>query len=144
MQELSPRRLGAVDEADTIAAKSQWPARGDARIQQPQTAGGGITRIGENLAAGFFLTLIERPESGKLHIYLAPDLDAIGHSIAQQAQRDGRDGARIGGYIFAITPIAPGGRSFQFAGLVQQTDCKPVELRLGAIGQRRFMLQFFA
>ncbi len=141
--ELAVRQIQALAQADAVTAKFQRPAGGDARVEQAQATRRRVTRVGENLAAGFGLALVERGESRVTQINLAAHLDALRQQLAKQAQGYGRDRARVRGDVFALASVAASRRAHELPGLVEQTHGEAVEFRFGAIGKIPVVVELF-
>ena len=128
----------AVVRAEAVGEKAQLAAGGNGGVKLAQAARGGIARIGKSLAAVTLRRRIERGKSGLRHIHLAPDVDERRRRVVEQAQRDGADGAHIGGDVLAGRTVATGRRAGEDAMLITQADGKTVELRLG--GQQQVVV----
>ena len=95
------------DLAPAIGKEAEWPGGGDRRIQLAQRAGGGVARVGEDLAAGLSLPLVERGEVGAGHVDLAAHL--ADRRSAGDPVRDIRQRAQVGGHVLAGVTVAAGG-----------------------------------
>ena len=95
------------DLAPGIGKEAQWPGGGDRRVQLAQRAGGGVARVGEYLAAGLSLPLVQRGEVGAGHVDLAAhlaDRRSAGNPVRDVLQR-----AQVGGDVLAGEAVAAGG-----------------------------------
>jgi hypothetical protein len=113
-----------------VSEKAQRTGRGDAGILLPKRAGRGVARIGKHLAAGRFLSLVERFEVGFGHVDLAAHFKDVGR--AGNVVRDIADGANIGRHVLADSAIAARRREHQRPLLVAERAAEPVDLRLGS------------
>ncbi len=94
-----------------------------------QRSGGGIARVGEDLAARGFLPLIERLEVRLGHVDFAADLEDV--RGARDALRNVGDRADVRGNVLAHRPVAARRRQDQLSALVADGAGQPVDLRLG-------------
>ena len=88
-----------------------------------------ISRVGEELFASRLSLRIQTVERCIRHKYLAPNLE-LGRVVARKSQRNGADGANIGGNIVATLAIASGNGTKQLAILVGERYGCSVELQL--------------
>ena len=61
--------------APAVGEETQGARGGDARVFLAERTGGGIARVGENLAARRFLPLVQRLEVGFRHVHFAADFE---------------------------------------------------------------------
>ncbi len=101
--------------APAVRVEAQRPRRGDTRILLAKRAGRGVARVGENLAAGRLLPLVQRLEVGLGHVDFAADLEDVGRAL--QLLRDVADGADVRSHVFPDLPVATGGRKHQLPAL---------------------------
>ena len=113
-----------------VGEQRQRPGRGDARIELPQPAGGGVARIGEQPLPRVRLALVQRQEIRLGHEHLAADFDQRG-SFAMQPVGHRLHGAEIGGDILAFGAVAAGRSAHETSVFVGQIDRQAVDLRLG-------------
>ena len=125
---LRVRRHGA-HLAPSIGKKLQRALLGHFDIELAQTTRRRIARIGENLAALFFLSLIQGREIWVAHINLAAHLNNIGHTRRQLMRNIGQR-SEIGGNVFADAPIAARRALHQHTLLIAQTGRQAINLRL--------------
>jgi len=123
------RKREALVHTQRVGEKRQRPLRGDRRIELSQRAGGAVARVGQRLFAMRQRAFVEFFKAGARHVHLAAHFQH-GRCGAAQVQRDGTDGADIGGYIFAAGTIAARRRAYQRAMFVAQADGQAVELGL--------------
>ena len=83
-----------------------------------------------------FLPLVQREERLLGHVDLAAHLADFRHVLALEALRHLLDRLDIGGDVLAFGAVAAGGGGDKFAILVAQRHRQPVDLRLGAEGDR--------
>ncbi len=117
-----------------IAEQTDGPLRGDAGIQLPQGAGGGVAGIGERLLPLLRLATVELLKVPDGHIGLPPD-DQVGRGLGAvgrggDAQGELADGAQVGRYILSHLPIPPGGAQAEGPIPVVQDDAEAVNLGL--------------
>ncbi len=117
--------------APGIGEEAERARRGDRRILLPQRAGGGIARIGEYLAAGFGLALVEREEGVLGHIDFAAHLAHRRHPFALETVRDVLERFHIGGDVLALGAVAARRPGDEFAVFVAQRHRQAVDLRFG-------------
>ena len=126
------RRQLALEAPVAVAVEAQRAPCGDLRVQLAQAAGGGIARVGEGLLAARRLLGIQTGKAIARHEHLAAGFEQR-RRLAAQAQRDGGDGAHVGGHVLAGAAIAARGRLHQQAIAVQHADGQAVELRLRVV-----------
>jgi len=110
-----------------VCEKTQGARGGDGRVLLPKRAGRGIARIGEDLAAGRFLPLIERREVRLRHINLAAHFEHVGR-IADHLGNVGNR-PRVGGDVLADGAVSPRRGKHQLPGFVAQRARQAVDLR---------------
>ena len=115
--------------APAVGEEAQRSRRRDARVLLAQRPGGGVARIGEDLASRRFLPLVERLEVRLGHVHLAADLQHVGRT--GDALRNVGDRPHIGGHVLADRSVPARRREDQLAALVPQRAGQPVDLRLG-------------
>jgi len=119
--------------ANAITAEFKRAAGGDFRIQLTQTAGCGIARVGEGLAADFQLRGIEPFEAGLGHKDFATHLQGRRPAAAVQFQRDIAHGAHVDADVFASGAVTSGGTAHQLTVLIQQADRQAVQFGFAAV-----------
>ncbi len=103
---------------------------GDLGIKLLEGAGRGIARIGKRGIADVFPLLIQLGESGIGHEHLAPDFEERGGRRLRQGQRQTANGAHVVGDDVAGLAIAPRGRVFERAILVDDGNGNAIDLGL--------------
>ncbi|MNX79614.1 hypothetical protein D3C86_1112500 [compost metagenome] len=122
----------ALQLANPVGEEGQRPLGGDARVQLPQAAGGGVARIDEGLLAGLGLAFIELVELGAVHEDLAAHFQH-GRRLAAQLQRNRLDGPHVGGHVLAGLAVAARGGLHEPAVLVAQRHRQAVELQFAGV-----------
>jgi len=134
-----------------VGEEPQRTRRGDARVLLAERAGGGIARVGEDLAARRFLAFVERLEVGLGHVHFAADFDDLcpgegrgpGRCVSSalrrswapafagvQLLRNVRNRPHIRRHILADRAVAARSGKHQLAPLVAKRAAQPVDLRL--------------
>ncbi len=130
-------RLRRTDQlADSVREKVQAPPRGNARIELPQAARGGVAGIGEFLLAAVALRAVQALKVALVHQHFPPHLDYRGPAVLQ-AQRYAVDRAHVGGDVFSHHAVASCGRKVQHPVQVAQVHGQAIELQLAGIGNHR-------
>ncbi len=123
------------DLSPGVGEERERPARGDARIELAERAGGEVARIGEHLLARLRLAGVKRGEIGKAHVDLATSLENPRRAF--EPVRDRLHRAHVGGHVLALVTVATRRRPDQFAVLVAQIAGEPVDLGFGDDVERR-------
>ena len=119
-----------------IGKKTQAAFGSQARIQQPQTACGGIARISVAFLGAGILLGVELGEVGFLHQHFTPYFEPSRWGGSLEAQRHTAEGAEIGGDVFAGLAIATGRAQRKHAGLIHQADRQAIKFGLNRIVDR--------
>ena len=108
----------------------QCALRRDARVELSQGSGSSVARIGEDLPADRFLSLVKGAEICLSHEDLAANLD-YGRGIGGQGLRDVLDGLQIAGDVFTFCAVAPRCSQNECAIFIPQRCRQAVDLWLG-------------
>ena len=92
------------------ARKRSGRAAVTAGVLLPERAGGGVARVGEDLAAGRFLPLVQRLEVGLGHVDLAAHLEARPAAAAFGNAAAGNVGRSSATLAVTSSPVAPSPR----------------------------------
>ena len=98
------------------------------RVELPQTARGGVTRICERLLAVGFAPLVQTREVVEREIGLAPNLQHRRPRGALETEWHVWDGAYVGGHVVAHGSVSPTGPDRQNSVLVRQIYRRAVDL----------------
>ncbi len=105
-----------------IGEKREFASGGDAGVELPQAAGGGVARIGEFS----FLALIQGEEIGLGHIDLAANFNLF-RRVLRQGFRQRLQGQQVLGNILAFTAIAARGGANKFSVLIGEGNRQAVD-----------------
>ena len=131
----------AVVCAVAVGEETELARGSDGGVKLAQTASGGVARVGKGLAATLQGLRVQRGKGRLRHIDFAAHFDDGRRGVAQKPQRDGADGAHIGGYVLAGRAVATGCSTGQHAVFVTQADGEAVEFRLGGEMQQRVAIE---
>ena len=114
--------------APAVREEAQRTRGRDARVLLAKRSGGGIARVGEDLAAGGFLPLIERLEILLRHVDFAAHLQHVGRT--GDALRNVGDRPHVWRDVLADRPVAARRREHQLTALVSDRAGQAVDLGL--------------
>ncbi len=110
-----------------VGVKIQLARRGDGGIQHAERTGRRVARIGEAREPLLVPARVQPFEGAPRHDGFSPNLQAL--RAVRQAQRQGADGPRVGGDVFADRAIAAGHRLRQDALAVVNRQRQAVEFQ---------------
>ena len=113
-----------------VAEEPQRPGGALPRVEQADTAGGHVARVGERCQPRLRLRLVERDEIGVGHVDLAANLDRFRWSFEVEHERHARDRADVVGDVVAHHGIAPRGRQREPARVVGERHGHAVDFQL--------------
>ena len=120
-----------IDEG--VAEEAQRAARHFAGIEELESSGAGVARIGQDLFTGRFAAPVPREEVGVRDVDLPPHLQSARFG---QETRESTHGAEVGRDVVAGGAVAAGEAEGKAPLFIAQCDPHPVDLEFHAIGDR--------
>ena len=116
----------------------------DLGILLPETAGGGVSRVGEGRGTGGVGVLVQACEGVARHIDLAADLHGTTETAIRQTREPGRsEGTRdvahredVGGHVLPGRAVAARGGAHELGVRVGERHAQAVDLELAGVGDR--------
>ena len=136
--------VGGFGVAQGVEENVQRSPGGDAGIQQPQRAGGGVARVGEGRQPVRLELPVEAREGAPRHVDLAANFQAAQCASSPcQAQGNAPDGAQVLRDVLAHPAVAARRAAHEFPVFVEQRHAQAVDFRLDHVaeGLRRLVLQ---
>ena len=130
--------------AHAVGQKTQRPIRRDFGVQLAHRPGGRVAGVGEDLASGLLLGLIQLVEMRLGHHHFAPDFQQLGNRavLRPQPHEQVAHRAHIAGDLLPCLPVPTGHGGHVFAALVDDLHGQPVQLGVGPKGRLRVLAAF--
>lgn len=116
--------------AQAVGDEAEFSGGGDFGVELLEGSGGEIAGVGELLLAGGGALLVDFLELGVGHENFAANFKDAGKMGAFEAERDGSDGASVGGDVVAAPTVAARGGQDQNRIFVAQADGDAVDFGL--------------
>ena len=100
-------------------------------VLQFKRSSGSVARVGEEVVTSLGACFVQSVETLEGHHNFASHLEKVG-IVAVELERNGADGAHIGGHVVALGAVATGHGADEHAVFVLQADAQPVKLQLAA------------
>ena len=95
-------------------------------VLQLKRSSGSVARVGEEVVAGLGAGFVQSVETLERHHDFAAHLEKVG-IVAVELERNGADGAHIGGHVVALGAVTTGHGADEHTVFILQADAQTIE-----------------